>query len=53
MVLSRVTINSLNEIDKTMRGLMRKWIALPTDFYVSVAEGRLDITSLTQKGKGY
>ena len=31
MVLGRVTISSLNEIDKTVRELARQWIALPND----------------------
>ena len=40
----RVTISSLNEINKTVRGFVRQWIALPNDtptayFHASVAEG--------------
>ena len=51
MVLGRVTISSLNEIDKTVRGFVKQWIALPNDtpiayFHAPVTEGGLGIPSL-------
>ena len=51
MVLGRASINSLNEIDKTVREFVRQYIVLPNDmptayFHVPVAEGELGILSL-------
>ena len=51
IVLGRVTISSLNEIDKTVRGLVRQWLALLNDtltayFHAPVAKGGLGIPSL-------
>ena len=50
MVLERVTIRSLNEID-TVREFVRQWIALPNDtptayFHAPMTEGGLGIPSL-------
>ena len=51
MVLGRVTINSLSERDKAVRGFVRQWLALPNDtpaeyFHAPLAEGGLGIPSL-------
>ena len=51
MVLGRITISSLSKIDKTVRGFVRQWLALPNDtptayFHAPVSEGGLSIPSL-------
>ena len=51
MVLGRVTISFLNEIDKTVKGFVRQWLALPNDtptadFHAPPAERGLGIPSL-------
>ena len=52
VVLGIVTTSSINEIDKTERGIVRQWLALlndtPTTFFIAalMAEGELGISSL-------
>lgn len=54
LVLGRVTITKLNELDRLIRKYVKRWLYLPADvpdayIYARVRDGGLGVTNLTQQ----